>query len=325
MLAVSNVTARLYNAKPVKVVMTQIMGFIYAAIGIKSPTTKGQSDRKVSKKDGTAEESQRTKVATHDQNDGEADSVMAEDLESEPANWEFDSGIDDQYLSRLASSSEDEEEEEDDRGEEEGHKDQRSSSKQSKTLHARDLSITPSVSDAESDSEASESPGPVTKVKRASKPERTKGGSTFLPTLMGGYLSGEESATDNEDVAPPPRKNRRGQRARREIWEKKYGAKAAHLKKEAEKAKNVVWDPKRGAVTAKDRAVRKGRNGFVRSREQVTGENAIPVASRNRGVTGPTEKEKRDAKPLHPSWIAARKAKEEKKAASFEGKKIVFD
>jgi len=34
---------------------------------------------------------------------------------------------------------------------------------------------------------------------------------------------------------------------------------------------------------------------------------------------------KDDAGPLHPSWEAAKKAKEAKQMASFQGKKVVFE
>ncbi|KAJ4418942.1 hypothetical protein N0V85_001241 [Neurospora sp. IMI 360204] len=73
--------------------------------------------------------------------------------------------------------------------------------------------------------------------------------STFLPTLMGGYISGSESASD-VDVAPA-RKNRRGQRARQAIWEKKFKEEAKHLKKQ-QNARDAGWDMKRGAVESSD-------------------------------------------------------------------------
>ncbi|KAH8930132.1 Bud-site selection protein [Atractiella rhizophila] len=65
-----------------------------------------------------------------------------------------------------------------------------------------------------------------------------KGSSMFLPSLMAGYTSGDgrdgdyefSGEEDFEDDDKPERKNRRGQRARRAIWEKKYGRGAKHLK-----------------------------------------------------------------------------------------------
>ncbi|GAW05739.1 Bud-site selection protein [Lentinula edodes] len=62
------------------------------------------------------------------------------------------------------------------------------------------------------------------------------GESTFLPTLSAGFVRGSDSDwSDKEEDAADfgQKKNRRGQRARRAIWEKKYGKNANHKKKEA--------------------------------------------------------------------------------------------
>ncbi|KAI9743074.1 MAG: hypothetical protein M1818_003369 [Claussenomyces sp. TS43310] len=329
-LAISNVTARLYNAKAVKEVMGHIMGNIYAAVGVPDPAARSKETRTTASKHAAVDMSvaMRTALtATLNAAPVEHDLSEPKELGSEnPSDSELDSEMESEnlrYQSRIASSSEDGDDSEE---EDSSHEIRKPSNSRLKTSHPRDLSITPEASIA------SDSPTPPPRVKKAGKPVVTKGGSTFLPTLMGGYLSGDESATDDDEVAPPSRKNRRGQQARRAIWEKKYGAKAAHVQKQAAgSAKDVHWDPKRGARSADDRRPGRarpqgmldggrGRTGFVRSREQVTGENAVPIVPRNRG----TEK-KEDGKGLHPSWIAARKAKEEKKVARFSGKKVVFD
>jgi hypothetical protein len=140
--------------------------------------------------------------------------------------------------------------------------------------------------------------------------------STFLPSLTaGGYLSGSESdATDVEELVAP-RKNRRGQRARQAIWEKKYGETAKHVQTTKKSSKNEGWDAKRGAVFRDKDGWRDGQKDKKRSQ------------SDNPNLEEVTKKPKKrdDEGRLHPSWEAAKKAKEHKPTAAFQGKKIVFD
>ena len=165
---------------------------------------------------------------------------------------------------------------------------------------------------------------------------------TFLPSLtMGGYFSGSESDVDEGspfDVssnAPPLRKNRRGQRARQQIAEKKYGNKANHLKmSQAEQSKrDTGWDTRKGATEDRGARGRAGRGlsrRFDRSSDgktqkaRATGANEEVVkAGRTFGVRKGVSNEG----DLHPSWEAAKKRKEqrEKSSQAFVGKKITFD
>ncbi|KAJ7288358.1 BUD22-domain-containing protein [Mycena rebaudengoi] len=78
---------------------------------------------------------------------------------------------------------------------------------------------------------------PATKLKPSKQAE-----STFLPSLSVGFVRGGSADSDFEDDGDAkafidPRKNRRGQRARQAIWEKKYGRNANHKKKELEEIK----------------------------------------------------------------------------------------
>ncbi|KAK8045209.1 Protein bud22 [Apiospora rasikravindrae] len=94
---------------------------------------------------------------------------------------------------------------------------------------------------------SSEAVSPPPKKARATKAAPSKpGDSTFLPSLMGGYISGSESDASDVDVAPA-RNNRRGQRARQAIWEKKFKQEAKHLNKPKD-SRDDGWDAKRGAV-----------------------------------------------------------------------------
>ncbi|KAM0265671.1 hypothetical protein ACHAQJ_000105 [Trichoderma viride] len=169
------------------------------------------------------------------------------------------------------------------------------------------------------------------KKKRAAKAAvkaARPGDSTFLPTLMGGYISGSESASDID--APP--KKRRGQRARQAIWEKKYGASAKHLQKVAAKGgRDAGWDVKRGAVGPEDqdrgkpwkRGGRLPAGGDNRGYSQGRGGGNARQEERAAPAPRPTKKDNEG--PLHPSWEARKKAKEQQTGAAFSGQKIVFD
>ena len=180
--------------------------------------------------------------------------------------------------------------------------------------HAADLSLSGSSSDA---------PSPSPEPQKA-PPSKSATKSSFLPTLtMGGYISGSGSEVEDEvDVAP--KKNRRGQRARQQLWEKKYGAKAKHLQKEKGKeGRQAGWDAKRGATDGSERFGRGRGGGGMRGRGGGGG-------SEMKERKGPELKEKKhrdDGGAIHPSWEAAKKAKEKKQAApvAFQGKKTTFD
>ncbi|KAI9818783.1 MAG: hypothetical protein M1827_007603 [Pycnora praestabilis] len=171
----------------------------------------------------------------------------------------------------------------------------------------------------------------------------------FLPSLtLGGYYSGSSgsSAASLSDTDIAPRKNRRGQRARQQLWEKKFGTKANHLRDEGKKGgqqkqgtRGDDWDARRGARSSGDGRGRgrgrgrvagmgrggnafgdrgQGRGGGMGGRVQTSGANSEAVRE-TRG------KGKDDEGKLHPSWEAAKKAKEQKKETKFLGKKVVFD
>ncbi|KAI1814894.1 Bud-site selection protein [Poronia punctata] len=265
----------------------------------------------------------------------------------------------DQFVGGSSSSSSDGSEEEEGGGDDDNLDlaDSRSRSIRKLTLDD-DISESESESDSDSDDETL-APPPSKKAKKikAVKPaEFSMGKSAFLPTLMGGYVSGSESASD-VDVAPPVRKNRRGQRARQAIWEKKYGEKAKH--KQEQDTRNEGWDPKRGAVDSSTTPWKKGiknpfeNNGIHPDRQrQLNNDNdvkgrkqsarprrdrsesaqaeksvvPVPVAAAAEAAPKPVAPKKRDDEgSLHPSWVAAKKAKEGVQKVEFQGKKVVFD
>ncbi|KAJ2919199.1 hypothetical protein MD484_g1230, partial [Candolleomyces efflorescens] len=146
---------------------------------------------------------------------------------------------------------------------------------------------------------------------------RGKMESTFLPSLGTGFIPGsDDSDVEREGTIAEPRKNRRGQRARRAIWEKKYGRNANHKKQETaenvEKAKMEAWSrvKKRPTDGGPQRKIVRGGEGFK-----------APEPSAF------SKKDNKDKdKPLHPSWEAKRKLKEKQNDAIVpsQGKKIKF-
>ncbi|KAK4100472.1 Bud-site selection protein [Parathielavia hyrcaniae] len=185
-----------------------------------------------------------------------------------------------------------------------------------------------SASDDEDSSDAENSASSISRsppAKRAATSTKATGplrptDSTFLPSLMGGYVSGSESASDI-DVAPQQRKNRRGQRARQAIWEKKYGETAKHLQKPAN-GRDEGWDLKRGAVDGDTKPWKRGIRNPLLDKPKGSGANEMEL--------GPPKKEppprtRDDTGPLHPSWEAKRLAKAKQQTAAFQGKKITFD
>ena len=176
--------------------------------------------------------------------------------------------------------------------------------------HEADLSL------SESDSNAA-SPSPEPQKAPAIKK------SSFLPTLtMGGYISGSGSDIE-DDIDVAPKKNRRGQRARQQLWEKKYGSKAKHLQREKDSRK-AGWDAKRGATGGTERFVKRGPRGKFGGGGRGA-HNGVQKPS-NDGDIGRKKKHRDDGGAVHPSWEAAKKAKERKEAPiAFQGKKITFD
>jgi hypothetical protein len=132
-----------------------------------------------------------------------------------------------------------------------------------------------------------------------------------LPALAVGYYSGGESDEETKDSLvdeiTTTRKNRRGQRARQKIWEKKYGKGAKHVVKEQQRDKS-----ERERLRLEYEARKIKREEKEREREQREQERE-------------EKKKKQQEKTLHPSWEAKIKAQESLKKAKFQGKKITFD
>lgn len=202
----------------------------------------------------------------------------------------------------------------------------------SRALAADDISDSVSRSPSP-DFSAADSPPPK-KAKGSKASAAPAQSTTFLPSLMmGGYWSGSEEASDDEAAAgPPKRKNRMGQQARRALWEKKYGAKANHVQQEQKHQKrnrDSGWDTRKGATDGGSGG-RGGRHGGRGGSGEGRPHNRYGDRAGSRFESGPDQGGKptgppKDTGPLHPSWEAKRKLKEQASMATFQGKKVVFD
>ncbi|KAK1149189.1 hypothetical protein N8T08_006409 [Aspergillus melleus] len=322
--AEANVMARLYKSNPVKNVYPDIMTGIRDLLGLKDAPA-GKKDGKGKEKNGGAKVQKSVSKAELDdisggesgeEDEGENGGALGatsrkaggdDDEDQEVSDAESDDFA--QFDSRLAPDSEDEDE-------------------QSGSEDGSDGGIDLSTAKIPSDMSISRSPSPDSPPAKKQKAKKTAAApitsTTFLPSLsMGGYFSGSESEAEDVEEAPR-RKNRMGQQARRALWEKKFGSGANHVKNQKEKSRNnrdSGWDVRRGATDGREGP--RGRRGQGRGGAMgPTGANALPrQGDRSRGAP---PKKPEDNKPLHPSWEAAKKAKEQK-AASFQGKKVVFD
>lgn len=362
-LARNNVTSRLWATKAVKDAMDGALDSLYRAAELENPAGK-DSKQAVKRHNETVEGAQDLKVDIQEEESVtvEDDGQEAQQIgDLEPA-WD---GFDDDSNDTSKVEDEGEESGDEDRSENENEdededfsrydgliansSDEDSFDEDTDELMSRTrtgaISTAPRTTQSavsRNSMSVSLSPSPSTSPVPDAKPSKKAkvkakapakvqqpptSGSTFLPTLMGGYWSGSEEATDDEtfDAAPPPRKNRMGQQARRALAEKKFGSGAKHIKEGKGKAisRDKDWDPKRGARptggTRDGRGRGRGREGgggFERS----TGENAVAVVPKARGMG-----KKDDAGPLHPSWEARKIAKATQNTAKFQGKKVVFD
>lgn len=337
--AEANVMARLYKSNPVNNVYPDIMTGIRDLLGLKDAPAgkkdgkgKEKGDAKAAKEGSAKSKSKSPPKAAQDDISGEesgeeeADSALGAKLplskkggDNDDDQEMSDAGSDDfaQFDSRLAPDSGDEDDEEEE---------------QSGSEDGSDGGIDLSASKLPSDMSISRSPSPDSPPAKKQKAQKAAAAApitstTFLPSLsMGGYFSGSESEAEDAEDAAPRRKNRMGQQARRALWEKKFGSGANHVKNQKDKGRNnrdSGWDARRGATDGRDGP--RGRRGQGRGGAMgATGANALPRQGDRSQTGGGPAKKPDDNKPLHPSWEAAKKAKEQK-AASFQGKKVVFD
>ncbi|KAF3018402.1 hypothetical protein E8E14_001037 [Neopestalotiopsis sp. 37M] len=283
--ALHNVTSALCNRKQVKDVIDEAVVGTCMALRVPMPEKKGKGKGKKTgnsreDQEEQADDVQKKPAATKEEKPAQKSSKQAaeaEDAEDSNESWEgfgsdaeakddpADSDAEEKAFSRFddmlgGSSDEDDGGRSDDDDEDSrarsirGPSDYFSGSSAEEDSEA-DVEDDDEEEDSEdeaegSDSSAAISPPPKKVKSRAAKPVLTaSGNSQFLPSLMGGYISGSESEASDLDIAPPTKKNRRGQRARQAIWEKKFKKEANHVKRQAEMdSRDEGWDMKKGAV-----------------------------------------------------------------------------
>ncbi|KAF9767509.1 hypothetical protein IL306_015303 [Fusarium sp. DS 682] len=352
--ALHNVTSALYNRELVKQAISRAITTFCQALDVPVPG-KAKRVRKSKKEEKEEQPSDRIEQEEKEKDTAAKDNVREsiekeEEVEDEESEFEGFSDRDDPVQEPEELDSEDEAKEEkalskydhllggsSDSDDDDEFDDERYAQfKGKEKVNLDDISVSGSDAAPELGSEsdeqdevelsvsASPSPPPAKKKKskeKTSAPARPRD-STFLPTLMGGYISGSESASD-VDVAPP--KKRRGQRARQAIWEKKFGNKAKHLQKpawETQRGRDAGWDGKRGAVEPGDGPRTPWKKGI--RNPLATKQSAGAAAESKPEVKRPPPK-KDDEGPLHPSWAARKQAKDAEKKAAFAGSKITFD
>ncbi|KAM0439994.1 hypothetical protein ACHAPT_001094 [Fusarium lateritium] len=345
--ALHNVTSGLYNREPVKQAVDRAVTAVCQALNVPLPE-KAKRSRKSKREEKEEQPSDRIEKAPKVEEKPLEEDVLASVEEEEEGDYDEESefegfsdvGAPAQEAGEVDSEDEDEEEKElskydhllggssDEDEDEDDFDDERFAQfKGKEKVNLDDISVSGSDAEPELDSDSdsepevrkqpsislSPSPPPAKKKKKDKTAPARPRDSTFLPSLMGGYISGSESASD-VDVAPA--KKRRGQRQRQAIWEKKFGAKAKHLQQPAKGRRDSGWDMKRGAVDGDEQRTpwKKGiRNPLTRQAADSKPEVQRP----------PTKKD--DEGPLHPSWAARKQAKASEKTATFAGSKITFD
>ncbi|KAK5056862.1 hypothetical protein LTR84_012394 [Exophiala bonariae] len=304
--AEANVLGRLFNSAPVKQAFDEVMKSIFGVLGIPQvPNSDGNSKSKK----GTHVKHVANGSAEDDEFNGFSSVGSPGEGQSDREHSTSEVDADALYKHRLAASDEDSD---DDEG---------SSDEQDPKL--RELSISASEDEDNLDPRRERTSTKAQKIVPTTK-------TAFLPSLsMGGYYSGSES--DGEDdfarrspPGPEIRKNRRGQRARQQLAEKKFGQKAKHLqnqkKQKPSDTRNSGWDAKRGAVD------RRGGPGRLSNKGRPDAKDSHNRPARIDQAKPEKLKSRDDSGSLHPSWEAAKKRKmEDQGMPKFAGKKITFE
>lgn len=341
--ALYNIQARLFNSNPVKLAMSETMSSIRAALKIADTASGGKKIRlrAVGNEASTRQVVETKAMATVKEHPPTKEQVLpaSSDVEENYSEGE-DSGKESfdmiAYDSRLADSSDNDSAPE--------YSPERPSAgiKGLNYEPSKELSPSPPASES-SESESSES-SRIIRSKQHKTASSTIKSTVFLPSLtMGGYISGSDSDATNSSTRQSikPRKNRRGQQERRQIWEKKFGKNANHLKKSQKQTnqnRDQGWDARKGARADDERGkrgngrggkrstgdARKGSSRPSRGGPTSSGANSDPVQGGKMDDKGQGKGKQADG-PLHPSWEAAKKAKEAKKNVKFQGKKVTFD
>lgn len=328
--AAANVLGRLFKARPVLDVVHGVMDEVRQILGLDTTKVSSRNGTNQPQKQNKSEQAhhvvEKEKADTTDDFEGFSDKASSAVMDDATASDDEISNAEvSAYNDMIAGSSDDSEDDA------ELELDPMEISDIESQDHDRDASLSLSPDDVSEDRKA---PSQRSRPSSASKTVST----SFLPSLsMGGYYSGSESE-EAEDLdsnlrgpaRPKERKNRRGQRERQKLAELKFGQDAKHIQNQEKNGKdtrNSGWDAKRGAVASgkyDPREKRKaGGGGFTRSKGPTGANGEVVVGMRSTKSARPAAKKQEG--PLHPSWEAAKKRKQETGKAAFAGKKITFD
>jgi hypothetical protein len=322
--ATLNVLARLYKVAAVKKVVddtVEQLKAIFAPSDAATPTINGDK-KEPKKRKAEAQKDADTEMLDVSDEEGDPYAVFNARIAAPSSGEDGSEGSvsDDERPPSIGDSEREHDPEDDLEAESSSEEAEEFSGGESEASDDEDMAIDRRIappSDA-SDSDSDSIAQPTKKTRTKALPAQPTS-SAFIPSLShAAYIAGSDSDASDLSASFAPRKNRRGQRARQKIAEAKFGAKAKHI---ANPANNRGWDAKRGAVPD----VPRGGYGPV-----ISGENAIPLGGKE--VVVKEKKAERDDKgDLHPSWQAAKLAKE-KKAIKIDlsskggmGKKVVFD
>ncbi len=313
--AETNVVGRLFNSNPVKQALAEIMKSIFGVLGISQilPTRSEESAKLVSRPNEEKTGSSSASEFDGFSDDDAADLVAAQGEEFSGSELE-DDDLFEFPKDRLASSGD----ESDGDGTDFTSLLPQKQGIQTSNREQHSVSLSP-TDGSDSDNIRLHAAAPRRQI-----PENT----AFLPSLsMGGYYSGSDSEDDAPQdcgpALPKERKNRRGQQARRQLAELKYGKSAKHLgMKQARDDRASGWDAKRGAVGPGGQSRDRARTDKLSQRSTEYRSNA--KSSRTSQLGKPKSKD--DQGPIHPSWEAAKKRKmQDQTQVSFQGKKVTFD
>ncbi|KAG2071341.1 Bud-site selection protein [Suillus decipiens] len=157
---------------------------------------------------------------------------------------------------------------------------------------------------------------------RPSRGESKATQSTFLPSLSVGFIRGDSDTdfSDSEEkAADAAKKNRRGQRARRAIWEKKFGRHANHVMKQK------ASDPSGIAVAHKGQRQHRNDDRDSDGGPFSGGRRNAQIPDKNRSYASARHMlgNRKEEKPLHPSW-EAKKKQQNVAIVPAQGTRIVF-
>jgi len=181
------------------------------------------------------------------------------------------------------------------------------------------------------------------KAKAANEPKKEtkekKGGRGAAPGAPSSLFIGSLASGTAASATPEPKKdgekkvkkkkNRKGQRARQQEWEAKYGKRAKHLqnvKKQAHASDHSTpaAEGLHPSWASRKAAAQKLSVGGFKGKKIVFGEaagSAAPKAEEEKAKKGP---KKQDFSKVHPSW-ASRQKKEKIGIGTAQGKRIKFD